>query len=333
MTAGPNPARDPAPQLSVVIATDALATIADLLDALAAQTVAGLLELVVVCPPGAIPEAAVREIGGVGSTRLVEHALVPLGPARAAGVRAALSPLVVVAETHAFPEREWAQSLLSAHESEWVAVMPAVANANRDSALSWSAYLVDYGRWGPWNGAAEISDPPTYHATFRREALVAFGPRLGVLLEPGSALPLELAHRELRSSYEPRARVWHLNVAQPRAWLHERFLGGRLLAAARRSRWPRHRTAVYMAGSPLVPLIRLWRTRVALARAWRYGLLPRWTVPATIAGCIAWGAGEAVGYAVGTADTSAASMVEYELHKDRYLGRGDRTSGPGNADR
>ena len=45
--------------------------------------------------------------------------------------------------------------------------------------------------------------------------------------------------RHVRSYHEARARVDHLNVASRIAWAHERFLGGRLLGAARRARWSR----------------------------------------------------------------------------------------------
>lgn len=150
----------------------------------------------------------------------MEHALVPLGEARAAGVRVARSGVVVVAETHAFPAPGWAERLVDAHAQDWVAVMPAVLNANPGSALSWSAYLVDYGRWMPNGRSVEIADPPSYHASFKRSPLLAFGSRLGVLLEPGSTLAEELRAQAYRSSYEPRASISHLNVSRPRAWLH-----------------------------------------------------------------------------------------------------------------
>jgi hypothetical protein len=315
-----------------VIATDRFATISDLLACIAAQSIAGDLEVVVVGPLRAELRLPPEAVGAIGSTQTVEHPVVPLGGARAAGVRVARSPVVVVAETHAFPAPDWAERLVDAHAQDWVAVMPSVANANPHSALSWSAFLVDYGRWAPTRAPAEILDPPSYHASFKRDPLLSFGDRLGVLLEPGSALAHELLSRGHRSWLDPRARISHLNVARPQAWLHERYLGGRLLGAARRARWSRARTLTYLVGSPLVPVIRLWRTRPAFVSAAREGRLPRGTRSATILGCIAWGVGEAMGYVSGAGD-SVPRMVEYELHKARYLGKGDQGGGPSLAPR
>src|SRR5262249_37458868 len=82
-----------------------------------------------------------------------------------------------------------------------------------------------------------------------------------------SALGSELRASGRRSYHESSARIEHLNVATPVAWLHERFLGGRLLGAARRARWPRPRSGLYPLGSPLVPVIPLWRPRAAIAAA------------------------------------------------------------------
>jgi len=306
------------PRLSVVLATDYFATIRDLVDALAAQTVAAEVEIVVVCP-SADALGAPDEPGPWDAFCVVEHALLPLGEARAAGIRAAGANVVVIAETHAIPAPDWAEILVRAHDERWVAVMPAVANANPASALSWAALLVDYGDWTLDRGPREIDNPPSYHASFKRDALLAFGPRLGQLLEPGSTLADELRRQGYRSWHEPAARIDHWNVAEPKAWIHERFLGGRLLGASRRARWSRRRTLAYLLGSPLVPAIRLRRSLPALVSSSRAGLLPRATRSATIAGCIAWGVGEAVGYAFGAGRTSAARMLEYELHKVRYL--------------
>jgi len=314
------------PRLSVVLATDGLWTVRDLVGSLAAQTISSEIEIVVVCPSVAALGTP-DEPGPWEGLRVVEHVLLPLGEARAAGIRAAGAEVVVIAETHAFPAPDWAERLVRAHDASWVAVMPAVTNANPATALSWSSFLVDYGPWALGSGAREIDDPPTYHASFKRGALLAFGPRLGELLEPGSTLADELRQQGYRFWHEPTARIDHLNVAVPKAWIHERFLGGRLLGASRRARWSRRRTLAYLVGSPLVPAIRLLRSRQAVVSSSRAGSLPRGTRSATMLGCIAWGVGETVGYAFGARRASAARMLEYELHKVSYLSKRDRPTG------
>src|SRR5262249_38990288 len=110
-----------------------------------------------------------------------------------------------------------------------------------------------------------------------------------------------------------------VNLARRTAWLHERFLGGRLLGAARRSAWPMPRTLLYIGGTPLVPLVRYLRTRPAFKRAARSGSLPPHTHLAIVGACIVWAAGELTGYVAGAGDARAA-MLEYELHKAQYGG-------------
>ncbi len=307
------------PRLTVVVATDAFETIRTFATRLAEQTVAGSIELVVVCPAAGelgLPETALSALGAV---RVVERPLLPLGEARAAGVHRASAPVVAIAETHAFPDPDWADRLLRAHEQDWAVVMPSVENANPGSALSWASFLIDYGEWAPGREPAEIANPPTYHIAAKTELLLGLGSRLGELVRPGSPLADQLRAEGHRFYFEPRARIAHLNVARGGAWLHERFLGGRLLGAARRDRWPAARTLVYVAGSPLIPFVRLARTHPALRRAAAAGVLPAGTRASLVLACVSWAIGELVGYVAG-AGRADAQMLEYELHKARYVG-------------
>jgi hypothetical protein len=305
------------PRISFIVPTNSFATIADVAERVAAQSVAEEIELVVVCP-AASELAGYEQIGAVRIT-VVEHPLLPLGEARAAGVRAAAATVVAIGETHAFPAPGWGEHLIAAHEGPWAAVVPAITNANPEGgAPSWSSFLVDYGRWAFGDGAHEIDDPPSYNASFKKAHLMELGDDLGRLLEPGDELPRELRKRGHRSYYEPKARIEHLNLTRRGAWLNERFLGGRLLGSARRAHWPVARTLLYVVGSPLIPVIRLARTRHALAAAGRNGGLPAHTRAAVVLECVLWGAGELVGYVAGRG-RAEADMLEYELHKARYL--------------
>lgn len=306
------------PRLSFVVPTDSFATIADVAERLAAQSVAEGIELVVVCSSAS--EFGEHERVGAVRVTVVEHPLLPLGEARAAGVRAAAAAVVAIGETHAFPAPGWGEHVIAAHEGPWSAVVPAITNANSDRAASWSSFLIDYGRWAPGAAAGEIDDPPSYNVSFKKAHLVELGHDLGRLLEPGSGLPRELRKRGYRSYHEPKARIEHLNLTRRRAWVHERVVGGRLLGSARRARWPTTRTLLYVVGSPLIPVVRLARTRRALASAARNGGLPPHTRAAVVLACMFWGAGELVGYLAGRG-RAEAYMLEYELHKARYVDR------------
>src|SRR5204863_3919775 len=96
-----------------------------------------------------------------GGLRLVEaNAGRSLSTARAAGVRAATTPLVVFTESHSFPEPDWAQALIDTHAGPWAAVGPAMLNATPDEPRTWGQLVVDYGRGVAPGSAGPVDDVP-----------------------------------------------------------------------------------------------------------------------------------------------------------------------------
>ena len=69
-------------------------------------------------------------------------------------------------------------------EQPWTAVVPAIGNANPTGAVSWAAYLFDYGSWGLDRPAGEMSDPLIYNTAYRRAALLELGDQLASALDP-----------------------------------------------------------------------------------------------------------------------------------------------------
>lgn len=303
------------PRLAVVVPTDRFATVEEVARRLALQTVAAELELVLVGPADDESDTLARLLGAVALT-VVHHAVLPACEAYAAGIRAAHAEIVVVGETHVFPAPDWAERLLGAYAGPWTAVVPAVCNANPGSALSWSAFLLDYGRWAPPSPPHEIDLLPTYNASYRRAALLELGAQLDELLVPGTELSHVLRRRGARFFHESNARLDHLNVSRPVPWLAERYIGSRRYAAHRSRGWSSGRRLVYAAGSPLLPFLLLARVAPLLRVAARTCPLPRLTPLALLAAVCASSAGEAVGYAMRAVDSPL--MSEYELHKERY---------------
>jgi len=305
------------PDLSVIVLTDAFPTIQRVTEHLRAQTRADRIELVVGCPSPrqcVVPPEAVR---GLARVTVVQTLLLPMGVARAAAIRAATAPLVVLGETHAFPAPDWAEHLVRAHEGPWDAVAPGMMNANGESALSWSGLLMDYGRWLAGRPEGMIDEPPAYNACWKRDVLLATGECMARFLEPGAPLNNTLGARGARFHHAPNAKVAHLNVRRAGPWAAERCWAGRLFGARRSRGWPMPRCIVYGAGSVLVPVIRFVRTRPAIALARRSQSVPRGTAAAVAAASLFWAAGEAMGYLAGEG-RAEAKMSEFELHKERY---------------
>ena len=293
-------------RLSYVVATDGWEPVAELARSLAGQTAADEIELVLVAdgtlepPAAAIPVRHVVPPGGRG--------------ARWAGVRAATGEVVALGETHVVPEPGWARAVLDSHDAGAVVVLPRMRNANPESALSWGAFLMDYGRYA---GVAPPTTPiPTYNATVRRAALLEL-PALEQALVPGLALGEALRARRASVVQAPGATLAHVNVDSPLDWARERVLGGLLLARGRRLSFGRWRRGAYALAWPLIAIVVLGRG----LRAPRDGA-PRGTVPALALGCVLSALGEAAGY-VGPTGSGRAErqMLELEIHKRAHARR------------
>ena len=309
----------PEPAMSVVLVTpDNYRTIARTVDVLARQSAASQLELVVVAPDPALTEipdalrkrfAAVQfvEIGRTNS----------IAAAHAAGVRRSSASIVAFAEDHAFPHSEWAAAMIAAHTGPWTAVGPAMRNANPDSNTSCADFLLGYGRWQTPAVAGPTDHIPGHNSSYKRAALLEYGPALEERLQTAAVLHADLAAKGHRLYLEPAAVVSHTNFGKAGVWLRLRFHAGRAFAASRAEGWPLLRRILYIGASPLVPFVRLGR----IVRESRRKDQPRWFFP-RIAPILFFGlaldaVGEVIGYAFGAPSTRAREW-DWEFHRERY---------------
>lgn len=304
------------PRISVILVTDQYRTIRRVLERLRDQTARSDIELVIVLPSDARDSRMESTIDGFSAVKFVELPTIhPIPHSRAAGIRASSAPVFFLGETHSFPNRELAEVLIEAHESNWDAVVPALINANPRSAWSWASFLMDYGTWNEGHPAGLIGGGPTWNVAYRKALLMEIDDRLDVAMEHGDELAVWLHSRHARTYFDPRARLEHANVEHFRNWVEQRFLLGRLVAGQRRKRWSAAKRVVYVAGSPLIPFVILYRLRSTVSRFLARGEMPIRAVPALILGAILKSAGEAVGYVRGAKAHHQPRMDEYEIHK------------------
>jgi len=310
------------PDLSVILAApDGYAAVRRTVAQLRAQTALGRLELVLVLPPDAEP-AAPTEVAPFRWLTRIDAPRGSIGHANAAGVRHAAAPLVVLAEDHCFPEPGWAQALLDAHRDDWAAVGPGVRNANPATAVSWADFLIGYGPWMLPAERAEAAFLPGHNCSYKKAELLAYGDRLDALLEAETLLHWDLRRRGRRLLLEPAAVVRHANFSLWRSWLPIQYFAGRLFGGTRAADMPAWKRAVYVAGAPLIPLVRLARIAGHARRARALGRFVR-TLPALVVGLALDGVGQFVGYlrGVGTASERVAS---YEYRRVDHVTAHDR---------
>jgi hypothetical protein len=306
----------------VILVTDRFETIRAVVECMRRQTIADRLEVIIAAPTRAALGASDTDLEGFAAVQVLEVGSVDLfDAARAACIRAAQAPVVFVGETHTLAHRGFAEALLRAHAAGWPVVVPGLGNANPDNVLSWSVFLLDYGRSLHRLPAREVHYTPTHNVSFLKEALLELGPGLGRSLSHGEDLSATFRERGHRTYREPAARLDHINISRFAPWVGERFVHGLLIAEQRNRQWSWLRRLAYIAGAPLIPAVLLYRLRDSVRLARQDARLPFGTIPTMIMGAVISSFGEMVGYALGGAWNAQRRMTPYEMHKVRYISR------------
>jgi hypothetical protein len=307
------------PHVSIVLATDRYETAGPVLRALRRQTIRDQIELVIVMLSGEPAAVEPSDLEPFACYRLVEPGRpLTLAAGRDAGVRVSSAPVVVIAETHAFPLDDWAERLLEAAQAGWTVVVPGMRNANPEGAISWANLLIDYGRWLDVLPARETTRCPPYNTALERSVALRLAELDDHTFSPGGEMARRLRAAGRRIYFEPAAKVDHANVSRARYWLSQRFCGARAHAAVRSRAWSWRRRVVYAVGAPLIPVVVLSRLVGPVRTLRRVQRLPRLTVAAVLLGASAGALGELTAFVTGAGEDGEGRADHYELEKIRY---------------
>ena len=316
------------PLLSVVIATpDSFDVIRHTILHLARQTVRDFLEIVIVAPSHAqlkLNETSLPDsLTEFARVQIVEVCTIhSIGRANAAGIRRATAPVIALAEDHCFPEPQWAENLIKAHRGPWAAVGPAVCNANPKSAVSWADLFIGYGPWLSPTIGREADFLPGHNTSYKRAHLLAYGAELESMMEAETLLHWDLRANGHRLFLDPSVQVAHINFSLWRSWLPVQFYNGRLFAGARVRKMAFWKRALFIAGSPVIPALRIWRIWKALSdgeQRRRFLVCAH----ALAIGLLLDGVGQLVGYAAGVG-RAVDQVAEFEFHRLRHIRDEDR---------
>jgi hypothetical protein len=259
------------PDLSVVVVTrDSSRTLLPCVGALAEQTNASAIELIIVAPDteaGALPAA---EAAPFHSCKVVAVGpIVNRGQAAAAGVEAASAAVVALSENHCFPVADWAARTLEAHAAGHVAVGPSVTNANASSPLSRVLHAAGYGQFPSDAQPGERDELPLHNTSYRTDTLLAFGDDLAYLLADERRLQSALRERGHVLYFHPAARKRHINEATFSLLTGLAFDCGRRYGGVRARSWSRWRRVAYGVLSPAltIPIAANMRRNLRMAGA------------------------------------------------------------------
>lgn len=313
------------PALSVVLlAPESWRPLATTLRYLRAQTAVQRMELIIVAESIRRLALDPSAVAGFFDCRIVEAGPIhSIGPSAAQAVRAASAKLVAFAEDHSFPEPTWAAALIEAHRGPWAAVGPLIVNANPATATSWADFFLGYGSWIDPIRCGERTSLPGHNSSYKRSVLLAYGDRLGVMLEAETVLHWDLRRKGLRLCQSAAARTRHTNFSLLGSFALACFLNGRAFAATRAMDWSVGRKTVYALASPLIPLVRFWKTFRDRPRTEPGASGFTRAIPALLYGLLLDGAGQLAGYALG-AGSSSSELGGLEFNRERHVTARDR---------
>jgi hypothetical protein len=316
------------PDLTVVIVSAAGgATLHRTLAAIAAQTIAPRIEVLAVTPDPSdeVGTRVARLTATLHSFRALSVDSVPnVDFAAGRVILDGTAPIVSSIEDHAFPEPEWAENILSAFaDPAVVAAGSAFVNANPQSGMSWGTMLIALGPWNPRVKPGRIDWIQLHDCTYRRAALEPLGPDLWALFNRESDVLLRLKAADGAFAFVPAARVRHLNPSQFVGCAKLRINAGRLAAAGRwtSEKWGPLRRAIYVLGSPAIPLVRYVKLRKNVFGNHPGGseLRAGWAV---FYGLVFDAIGQAIGFAAGPGAARDA-LAGHELDRTQELNPAD----------
>ncbi len=314
------------PEMSVLIVTpDNYQTIRKTIRHLRAQTVRDRLEIIIGAPSQERLGLIESDLEPFHSYKLVEVGEIRvLTDAKVAAVREASAPIVAFAEDHCFPEPDWAEALISAHAKGYAAVGPLMRNANPATSLSWAGLFLHYGCCIMPTLSGRCTNLPWHNTSYKRKLLLDYGSELASLLIVEGILFDDLRAKGHTLHLEPMAKTNHVNISLLYSWVRHAFWGGRLFAAmrAKKKTWSVWRRLLYISGSPLIPIVRLWRTAQKVREVGKGAFLPR-MIPAVLIGLIPHAVGEAIGYALGVGE-AAERYSYFETRRILHVTPGDR---------
>lgn len=313
----------------IVVSLDSYERVRLTIAALRAQTAKYRLEIVIAAPSKDGLGLDVSELRDFSGFQVVETGPIrSTGGAVATAFERANAPIVAYVEEHSYPFPTWAELLLTAHREPWAAVGPAIVNANPGTILSWANLFTDFGPWVDPAARGVTSGLAWHHGSYKREPLSGYSSeQLESFFETEGFLHQDLQKRGYQLYFESEAKSNHVNVSSLSSLIRCEFFGGRLFGAARSqfNQWSMARRILYIAGSPLVPVLRLRRTLQDVRRAGQFDTLFPQILPGMMTALVAHCLGEITGYALG-AGNAAWRRVRCELNRRELLTESEKNA-------
>ena len=311
-----------APKMSVILPTpDEYDTIATTLSYLRKQTVKQSLEIIIVAPTLAQIIPHTSKITDFFALKVIPvEKISSIASAYTQGIRQATAEIVALAEDHCFPDPDWAEYLIEAHQQSWAVVGPVLRNANPDSTVSWADMLIAYAPWLNSTSSGIVNFLPGHNSSYKKDILLAYGDKLEDMMEAETILHWDLRNQGYQLYLESKAKTSHTNFGHLLTWIRVQFYCGKLFAGDRtkNENWNLAKKLIYTIGFPLIPLVRFWRIYQQLQQQQLQFLLSVQLLFTLLLGLIVDGIGQGIGYILG-AGNAMNKLSQFEFHRNQYL--------------
>jgi GT2 family glycosyltransferase len=289
------------PDVSVIIASyNSRRTIVACLESLREQTTARSFEIIVVdSSTDGTSELIKEEFPGVKVYRYAERKFA--GAARNVGISVAKARIIAFIDADCIAEKNWIEEILRAHESPYLAIGGAIANADPKSLVGWAAYFMEFTQWMPGTTKIWQDDIAGANMSYKKEIFDRYGGFIEGTYCSDTDLHWRLGRDGYRLRFVPSMIVSHRSIDRLDRFLKHEFFHGRCFAEVRTQGqgFSRCRRCLYVTFSPLIPLRLLFRIGLIKIRNRIYLSHFLKSLPLVALGLICWSLGEAVGYARG----------------------------------
>ncbi|MEO0658619.1 MAG: hypothetical protein AAFY74_14285 [Pseudomonadota bacterium] len=316
------------PAITVAISTGYRAEGARMaLTAIAAQTISDRIELFFCVQPGTDVTSVRPLLEAVGSYRIFDDR--EIDTVEKCSARMSLqanTPYIAMIEDHAFPDPEWAETMIKTFEETGAdGVGSGMINANPATQLSWANFMLSYAHWAEANPEGPTDWISHHNGSFRLSALQALTPEQVVegCNREGDVVK-HLKQQGAKLYFQPAGRIRHINPSSWSSTSRLRSDVGRLYGSnrARDEGWGPLRRVLYFVLGPAIPLLRYVRMRKVVFRQ-----LPDINEKthgfALLTGLVIDAVGQMMGYVAGPGG-SRARMARFEMDRAQHLNIDDK---------